>query len=570
MPRISSSGLLDASEISRVASKAAGGLVEIELQTDLVRGDLVTNSAFALAKARGEAPPSIAAAICEAVNHHLGEQVTAQAARPGFVNFFWTERQLAIHAQAVLRRRANEPISDLYQDQTVLVEYSQPNIAKPMHFGHLRSTVLGEALKRSYAALSARSIGLNHLGDWGSQFGKLLVAVKRWGNKEQLAAGGIHELLRLYVRFHEEAANEPSLEKHGAAEFAQLEAGDPTNRQLWQLMRDVSLKEFRTMYDRLGITMDEPELGESTYVLALPALIEGALARGVAEASDGAIVIPVGSDLPPCLIRKSDGATLYATRDLAAIAERMKRWQPDRILYVVAADQSLHFEQVFRAAERLGLTHRETLIHVPFGLVRLPEGKMSTRAGRVIFLEEVISEAVRRAKQVIVNQGRDIPPASVDRLAESVGIGALKYQDLRQHRLTPVVFDWEKMLALVGNTGPYLQYTHARTQSLLAKARGFKEGPIDVSGIGPTELVVIRRAIQLPEIVARVARDGAPNHLAEWLYELASTFNHFYQSHPVLASEASDRVRRLQLTALVERQIKRGLTLLGIEAPDKL
>ncbi len=517
-------------------------------------------------------PAAIAGEIAQILSSSvLGRAFDVTTAAPGFVNLRFTLPALTNLANELFGLRIGQPLPHRLANQTIVIEYSHPNIAKPMHFGHLRSTVIGESLKRIFSALGVTMIGINHLGDWGSQFGKLLAAYKKWGTPQALAAGGIREMLRLYVKFHDEAERDPKLLALGAQEFAKLEQGDEENRDLWQQLRAASIVEFQAFYTRLGITMDEPELGESATVPALPGLIEQALAAGIAEESEGAIVIRVGDDIPPVLIRKSDGSTLYATRDLAAIAERMARWQPSRIIYVVAADQALHFEQLFRAAVRLAFVPgREQLVYVPFGLVRLPEGKMSTRAGRVIFLEDVVNEAVSHARQFLEEKSRDLSPEEKQSVAEQVGIGALKYQDLKQQRQTTVVFDWKKMLSLQGNTAPYLQYTVARARSVLHKALGDDPVSIDLSGADGEEINLVRVVIRLPWVLERAARDYAPNHLADWLYQVASQFNSVYETHPILTAPAATKGRRLALTQLVIRSLEYGLDLLGIGAPERL
>lgn len=544
------------------------------LTDTLSHGDLMTSWPLKTAKATGRQPTNIAAELAQRINQAtiFAGRAQAAVAGPGFVNVTLSDDELMRELDDLEQLEPTQPVSDLLVGQTILVEYSQPNIAKPMHLGHLRTTILGETIKRLLTAAGARAVGINHLGDWGSQFGKLLAAYKRWGTPETLAQGGIKEMLRLYVVFHDELERDPEVAVLGAKEFAKLEAGDAENRQLWQEMRDVSMLQFRAFYERLGITMDEPELGESDFVPELPRLIADALARGVASESEGAIVIPVGEDLPPCLIRKSDGATLYATRDLAAVSYRVNRWHPTRILYVVAADQSLHFEQVFRAAAQLGIVGETVLEHIPYGLVSLPEGKMSTRKGRVIFLDDVLAEAVSRTAALIAEKSPELDPQERAQLAEQIGVSAVKYQILNQNRQTTIVFDWDKIISLQGNTAPYLVYTRARALSVLRKAgvATTKLTLVDLGELDSDERTVLRHIIRLENVVERAATGYAPNTLADWLYQLAALYNHFYESYPILQADAKKRAARLALSAVVAVRLKHGLELLGLATPDRL
>lgn len=537
--------------------------VDFTISDDLSHGDLTTAAALSLAKTRHVSPMVLAQEITDKLAANFPD-IRAEVAGPGFVNVWLSPPTLVehIHPNAALLAKGEHK-------ETIVIEYSQPNIAKPMHFGHLRTTVLGESLKRIFRALDADVIAVNHLGDWGSQFGKLIAAYKLWGSPQELHAGGIREMLRLYVKFHAASETDPALIQRGAAEFLKLERGDSENRQLWQQMRDASLVEFRAFYKRMGVTMDELEMGESDYEPMLTPLIEDAISRGVAIESDGALVVLVGDDLPPMILRKSDGATIYATRDIAQIKYRIERWHPDKMVYVVAADQVLHFQQVFRAARRFGFVGQTQLVHIPFGLVNLPDGKkMSTRAGRVIFLEDVLNEAVARAKRLLSEKSADLPQELAEDIAEQVGVGAVKYQILNQNRHSTITFDWERMLSLQGNTAPYVQYAIARASSVLAKAE--KIPSLAAAGFDQEETLLLRLLAQFPDVVRRAADDYAPNHLTDWLFRLAGAFNGFYENSPILQAEAATRERRLALTQATRDTLARGLDLLGIAAPRRL
>lgn len=562
-------------DLEFTVSSHFGSGADFVVPDDTSHGDLTTNLALRLGRLQHKNPQVIAQELADwiANNPAWHGKLTVEVAGAGFVNIRFSPRLYATLAARLLATTDKMPLSRQLDGQTILVEYSQPNIAKPMHFGHLRTTVIGESLKRLLRAVGAQALGINHLGDWGSQFGKLLAAYKRWGDPERLKSGGIQEMLQLYVRFHEEADKDPGLLKDGAEEFAKLERGDEENRQLWQLMRDVSLVEFRRFYARLGIEMDDPERGESDYEPMLAPLTEEAVARGVAQESEGALVIPVGDDIPPMLLRKSDGATIYATRDLATIRYRVEHWQPHRILYVVAADQSLHFQQVFRAASLLGLAPQTELLHIPYGLVNQPDGKkMSTRRGRVIFLDDVLDEAHDRAKQLIFEKSPTIAEAQREKLAEQVGVSAVKYQILHQNRNTTITFELEKIVSLQGDTGPYLQYAFARMQSILTKA-GAEDWGLDSRSIeqfDQAELALLRTAVSFPWVLERAAAGYAPNLVAEFAYRLTSIFSTFYEDHPVLQAEVSTKQARLGLVKLVSTVLGRAMQILTLDTPPKL
>lgn len=558
-------------QLEKFLTDKAGETVSFDLPNDISHGDLTSNIAFVLAAKQKKAPREIAVTLALEINKQpeLKEIVEATVAGAGYINISYNPEVLIELVAEQSQIPLTEPISNTLKNEKILIDYSAPNIAKPMHFGHLRSTIIGESLKRIMAALGAEALGINHLGDWGNQFGKVLAAYKRWGSPELLVKGSIDDLLKLYVKFHDQLDSDPALAEEGAREFVLLESGDQTSRRIWKRMREISLPEFHRIYQRLNITLDEPDLGESFYEPMLAELIKMAETSGVAKESEGALVIPMGDDLPPCLIRKSNGATLYVTRDLAALNYRVEKWHPSKILYVVAAEQSLHFTQLFRAAKLLKIASGVELAHVPFGLVRLPGGKLSTRAGRVVLLSEVMDEAIKRSLALLREKGSELPRAEQEEIAESIGLGALKYQDLRCYRQTSVTFDWDKMLTLKGNTGPYIQYTAARASSVLAKAN------TNISAANLTmgdnqEQKILRLINRLPRIIQKSAADLAPNHIADWLYNLSSEFNRFYENHPILTAPSADLNRRLVLTAWTRRGLERGLNLLGINAPEKL
>lgn len=478
--------------------------------------------------------------------------------------------------------------SDAGAGKTIIIDYSSPNIAKPFSVGHLRSTIIGQALKNILSFLGYRVIGDNHLGDWGLQFGKLLCAFDRWGDEVELRRSPTGHLLMLYVRFHEEAKANPELEVAARDWFRRLETGDPEARRRWQQFVELSKAEFNRIYDLLNVTFDAV-LGESFYSDRLDQIVKRALAKGVAvrekpqtratTASDEiapdetVVIIPLdsaGIDTP-LFLQKSDGTSLYATREIATAEYRIETWHPEKMLYVVGNEQELYFRQ-FNAALKL-LGHSVPCIHVNFGLIRLPGGRMSTRAGRVILLEDVIREAIQRAEAVLT--GRDLTDDEKKRIALIVGIGAIKYADLSQSRIKEVVFDWDKMLSLDGDSAPYLQYAYTRTRSILRKAAPEIPDPSFAirrsQPAAPEELALLRQIARFPASVAAAAETYEPHRIAGRIYRLARDFSAFYDRVPVLKAETTElRGARLYLTEMTGTVIRTGLALLGIQVSDRM
>lgn len=456
--------------------------------------------------------------------------------------------------------------------ETVVIDFSSPNIAKPMSIGHLRSTIIGDSLRRINEFLGRTVVGINHIGDWGTQFGKLLVAYNaRYGDLIPRPELTMQDLLALYVEFHESAEEDPDLDEAARAMFARLEAGNTEVRALWQSLVDASLREFQLVYDRLGVRFTEPKMGESFFEDKLEAIIALAKERGVADESDGALIIRVPGIETPLLLQKKDGATLYATRDLAAMQYRVEAYRPKEILYVVANEQALHFEQLFAAARLLGLVQDDVrLAHVKFGLVRLPDGKISTRKGRVVFLSDVLDEAVARARLIVDEKNPELPEAERMHIAEAVGVGAVKYFDLSHNRKHDIVFDWDRMLQLTGDSGPYLQYTYVRAAQILSKAAA--ELPREIPEVDLPEDVqrLVRELARFPLVIERAAADAAPHTLAQYLNELATQFSRFYENHPVLKAKGDERVVRLAIVEATAHVLQCGLGLLGIKTISQM
>lgn len=467
--------------------------------------------------------------------------------------------------------------------RAVVIDYSSPNVAKPFSVGHLRSTVIGQALYNILAWRGWRSVGDNHLGDWGTQFGKLLCAFELWGSEEELARSSTGHLFELYVRFHNEAKTNPDLNRKARDWFRRLETGDEGARQRWQRFVELSRAEFSRIYDLLGVRIDHT-IGESFYEDRLTPLVERVLATGVARrehpeaaaisgeeltADETVVLIPLAGQgiKTPLILQKSDGTSLYATRELATAEYRIKRWNPDLLLYVVGNEQEFYFRQFAAALKLLG--HNLPAVHVSFGLIRLPEGRLSTRAGRVILLEDVIREAVRRARAVIA--AREMAEDEKDELARVVGIGALKYADLSQSRVKEVVFDWDRMLALDGDSAPYLQYAHTRCLSILRRAGG-PPGEFDPALLDrPEEAALLRRLARFPDAVGAAARSFEPHRIANHCHRVAQEFSACYAAVPVLKAETPElRAARLFLVELTAATIRIGLELLGIGVPERM
>ena len=530
------------------------------------RGNFATNVAFLLAKKRGVSPLTAAEELKSKLrDNKLFEKV--EVAQPGFVNFWISRKSVAKEFQEIVGAKTKWGRPKVLKKELVIVEYSSPNVAKPMHVGHLRSTIIGDALANIYEFLGYKVIRWNYIGDWGTQFGKLTAAYKMWGNKKELEANPIQTMLKLYVRFHEEAKKEPSLEKKGQEEFRKLEECNRENKKLWEWFRRESLKDFNRLYKVLDVKFDITA-GESFYEKDLKPLIERLEKSGVAQKSEGALIIPLDNmGLPPALIRKSDEASLYITRDIANLEYRLKKYKPAKILYVVANEQALHFSQLFAVAKIMGFTSTEVQ-HIKFGMVLGSDGKkLSTREGKIIILDDLISEGVKLAYQEVQKKNTKLRALEKQKIATAVGIGAIKYNDLSQNRGGDITFNWEKMLSFIGNSAPYLQYTYARLRSVLKKG---KVGKFDAKLLSDAERYIILKLSQFPEAVKRGAESNLPNHLADYLYDLAQLANNYYEVNPILQSEPKVRAVRLNLIKAVAETLKNGLNLLGIQTLERM
>jgi len=533
-------------------------------------GDYQFNGAMGLAKKLKRSPREIAQELAARLEG-MPWLEKAEVAGPGFVNLRLSAAWLSGLIEEVFQDE-RVGVERPGNGQTVVVDFSSPNVAKPMHIGHVRSTILGFALDRIHRFLGFDVIADNHVGDWGTQFGILLVGYRRLGDPEAFEKDPIEELERVYVEGYQKAQQDPSLMEEARGELVRLQQGDPENRKLWEKFVQASLQEFDRIYQRLGIAFDVT-LGESFYNDRLQALVDDLEERGIASRSDGALVVFLEEEgLPPFIIQKSDGGFNYATTDIAAMLYRIERWRPSKILYVTDEGQQLHFHQLFAVARRIGI--EVELEHIWFGIMRLPEGKFSTRDGNVIRLETFMDEAERRAYEVAHRLNPGLEEALKQEIARKVGLGVLRYADMSQNRQSAIEFRWEKALSLEGNSAPYLQYTYARIQSVFRKYREEHDGGelqgVSVSLEDDLERQVAKAILEFPEHLYRSAGSYRPNQLTDYLFDLASLYNRFYQNVPFLKAPDGTRESRLVLCDLVGRIIRTGLGLLGIEVPEQM
>lgn len=533
-------------------------------------GDYQCNGAMAAAKVLRLPPRKVAEQVLAQL---LPGDLLAKAeiAGPGFINLTLADAALARHLEG-MQAEAALGVPQPGAGKRLILDYSSPNVAKPMHIAHIRSTVIGDALKRIHRALGFEVLGDNHLGDWGTQFGILILGYRNFLDAAALAAAPVDELQRVYVLAHQKCEEDPAWRDQARAELVKLQAGDPENRALWQTFIDLSLAEFNRIYARLGVSF-ELVRGESFYNDALPGVIARLQSLGLVRESEGALVAFLDEEkLPPCIVRKSDGGFNYATTDLATVFSREAEFHPDGILYVTDERQQLHFRQFFTLAKKAGA--QAPLRHIWFGLMRLPEGLLSTRKGTAIKLDLLLDEAEKRALELVKTASPDMPADQQQAVARAVGIGAVKYADLSQNPQSAVTFTWEKALAMDGNSAPYLQYAHARIASVIDKhAERFPEcdwRPAPIALDSPHARRLALRLARYPDAVLAAADQEKPSLLADALYDLAQAYSSFYQNVPFLKAEAGIRESRVRLCALAARVLRHGLALLGIDTPDRI
>ena len=544
--------------------------VAVVATTSAEFGDYQCNHAMGLAKTLKKAPRQIAEAVISQVSpHDAVEKVTL--AGPGFINITIKSGWLAGQVTG-LGLDARMGVPQVGQGKTVILDYSSPNVAKPMHIGHIRSTVIGNALDRMHRFLGYRVLSDNHLGDWGTQFGIMIMGYRHFADPKILDTEPVEELERVYVKSYERSKQDEAWLQQARQELVKLQAGDPENRKLWQQFVELSLSEFDHIYKRLDVKFDLIR-GESFYNDRLAGVVQSLTEKGIVRESDGATVAFLDDEkLPPCIVKKSDGGFNYATTDLATIQSRVEEFHPDKIIYVTDERQQNHFKQVFAVARKMGCTTK--LEHVWFGLMRLPEGTFSTRQGNVIKLEKYLDEAESRALAVVKETSPGMPEEHQRNIARAAGIGGVKYADLSQNPQSLVTFTWEKALALDGNSAPYLQYAYARIASVQDKYRDqfpatkLEDFPILLGE--PIERVLAIMILRFPETVMRAAESYKPSVLADYLYELSSAYSTFYQNVPFLKAPEGLRESRVNLCVVVARILRQGLNLLGIETPDRI
>lgn len=545
----------------------------IEVPTDEKMGDYAF-PCFKLAKVLRKAPPLIAKDIAEKIGENeifekvenVNAYVNMYISRAAFVDGLVKE---------VINKGEDFIKSDIGQGKTVIVEFSSPNIAKPFHIGHIRSTVIGNSIYKIYEALGYDTVRINHLGDYGTQFGKMISAYRRWGNREDVEKEPIKTLLEYYTKFHVEAEKNPELEQEARDIFARLEKGEPEEIELWQWFRDESLKEFTTVYNMLGIEFDS-YAGESFYSDKMPRILDELNEKGLLEESRGAQIVDLEKyGMTPALVTKSDGSTLYITRDIAAAVYRKEHYDFYKNIYVVASQQNLHFQQWFKIVELLGYDWAKDCIHVPFGMVSLKDGTMSTRKGRVVFLEDVLNKAVDKTREVIKEKG--VATDNIEETAKQVGIGAVVFNELSNNRIKDYVFDWDKVLNFEGETGPYVQYTHARACSVLrkagdeavAKAKSLEN--FDANIITSDSAYELAKLIyKMGDVIVEAADKYEPSIVTRHIVDIAQAFNRFYHNERIVVEDETELLSKLALVISAKEIIKDGLALLGMNAPEKM
>ncbi|WP_455099306.1 arginine--tRNA ligase [Peptostreptococcus stomatis] len=553
------------SEIEDLTIEEITALIEVPPNKEM--GDYAF-PCFKLAKIFRKAPNAIAEDLAGKIQPT--DDINKIVNLGGYVNFFVNKESLAKKViNQVLSEKENYGKSEFGKGKTVVVEFSSPNIAKPFHIGHVRTTVIGNALSKIYQSQGYHVEKLNHLGDYGTQFGKLIVAYKLWGDKQAVEKDPIKELLKLYIRFHDEAEAKPEMEDEAREWFTKLENGDQEAKELWQWFRDESLKEFSRVYDLLDIDFDS-YVGESFYSDKMPAVIEELKEKNLLVESDGAMIVDLeDSKLPPALIQKRDGSTLYLTRDLASAFYRKKIYNFDKSIYVVGAQQELHFKQCFEIIKRMGYDWYKDMVHVQFGMVSLEEGTMSTRKGRVVFLEDVLNQAIDRTRQIIEEKNPDAE--NIDEVAKAVGVGAVVFQELSNSRIKDYTFSWDRTLSFEGETGPYVQYTHARCCAVLRKADQPVSADINYEALSDQDAADVLSVLEtFNKSIMTAMKKNEPHIVTRFVLDLAQAFNKFYHNSPILVEDDDLRAARLALVEATRQTIENALKILGMKAPQKM
>lgn len=523
---------------------------------------------FKLSKIFRKAPQMIATEICEKIEKT--DFIKEVKVLSGYVNFYVNSDIMIKQTLDKVLSEKDEYCKQKENNKTVTIDYSSPNIAKPFHIGHIRTTVIGHALYNLYKYMGYNAIGINHLGDYGTQFGKLIVAYKKWGNEQELIDEPIKTLLKLYIKFHDEEEKDKSLSDDARAWFKKLEDGDEEAKKLWTKFREESLKEFSKVYDMFGIKFDS-YAGESFYSDKMPAVLEELKEKNLLKESQGTTIVDLEEyGLGAALVQKNDGSTLYLTRDIAAAKYRKKTYDFYKNIYVVASQQMLHFKQLKQVIKLMGNEWSDDCIHVTFGMVSLEEGTLSTRKGKVVFLEDVLNNAISKTKTIIEEKNPNLP--NIDELSRQIGVGAVVFQELSNSRIKDYVFSMDKTLSFEGETGPYVQYTHARACSVIRKSNGFDFSDSNYESLAKNDdaIAIVKILGTFEEVLEKALTKNEPHHIARYVLDLSQAFNKFYHSNPINTDDENVKKDRLALTKAVTYGIKSALAIFGIQSPEQM
>ena len=554
-----------AAQIEGMSKEDISATIEIPPKPEM--GDFAF-PCFRLAKTMHKAPNMIAADIKEAIGDV--DYLDRIEVKGAYLNFF-VKTEVFVKSMIEAANSENFGGSDIGEGKNICLDYSSPNVAKNFHVGHLRTTIIGNSLYKIFSKLGYNAIRINHLGDWGTQFGKLIVAYKAWGSKEAVEKDGISELMKLYVKFHEEADKNPELLDEARAWFAKMEQGDEEALSIWQWFKDISLVEYKRTYDLLGVDFDY-YLGESFYRDKCQEVVDKITEAGLLKESEGAMIVDLSEyDMAPCIITKKDGSSIYATRDLAAIFYRKKTYNFCKCLYVTGQEQKLHFAQVFKVVELLGNEWaKDQLVHIPYGLVSLEGAKLSTRNGNIIYAEDILHDAIEKSLEIITEKSPNLE--NKEEVAKMVGVGSVLFNDLYNQRIKDVSFSWDKVLNFDGETGPYVQYTHARCSSVVRLAENFDpSNEVDFSVITePDAIFLLKEINRFPKVVLDAADKYEPSIVARFAVDVAQAFNKFYNSTRINVPEENVKNARVMLTYLTKKTLSDALELLGIQAPEAM
>lgn len=554
-----------AAQIEGMSKEDISATIEIPPKPEM--GDFAF-PCFRLAKTMHKAPNMIAADIKEAIGDV--DYLDRIEVKGAYLNFF-VKTEVFVKSMIEAANSENFGGSDIGEGKNICLDYSSPNVAKNFHVGHLRTTIIGNSLYKIFSKLGYNAIRINHLGDWGTQFGKLIVAYKAWGSKEAVEKDGISELMKLYVKFHEEADKNPELVDEARAWFAKMEQGDEEALSIWQWFKDISLVEYKRTYDLLGVDFDY-YLGESFYRDKCQEVVDKITEAGLLKESEGAMIVDLSEyDMAPCIITKKDGSSIYATRDLAAIFYRKKTYNFCKCLYVTGQEQKLHFAQVFKVVELLGNEWaKDQLVHIPYGLVSLEGAKLSTRNGNIIYAEDILHDAIEKSLEIITEKSPNLE--NKEEVAKMVGVGSVLFNDLYNQRIKDVSFSWDKVLNFDGETGPYVQYTHARCSSVVRLAENFDpSNEVDFSVITePDAIFLLKEINRFPKVVLDAADKYEPSIVARFSVDVAQAFNKFYNSTRINVPEENVKNARVMLTYLTKKTLSDALELLGIQAPEAM